>query len=427
VDVVELARLQFAITVSGHFLFVMVTLGLAPLVAIMQTFAVVTGKPVYERMTRFWGQAYLINYALGIVTGLVMEFQFGLNWAGLGDFAGEVFGAPMAMETLVAFAFESVFLGIWIFGWGRLPKVVHLASFWIVTVAAYLSAYFIMVANGFMQRPVGFELVDGHVRLTDLGALMTNDGALLALQHIVSVALLVAGFLVAGGSAWHMLRGTDPDLVRRSMRFGVVTAFLGSWLALITGFGQLPFVHTFQPTKSASIDANTAKLDALQAEMELQYGPGAYTPVPLDVPWQTMQMVGYLLFFFSFGLLVMLFRNWISRPRWLLRTMIWTIPVPIFGIAAGWMIREVGRQPWAVWGHLKVSDAVSMVGATQVLISLVLFSLVFVALIVIDWLLIARSIRRGPDVVLLGSAQGRPAAEVMAETDIIAGIADTRT
>src|SRR3954465_10099015 len=171
-NALPIARLQFATTTSFHFLFVLLTLGLVTLVAVMQTRWTLGGKPELLRMTRFWGRLYVINYALGIVTGIVMEFQFGLTWPGLSAFAGDVFGAPLAIETLVAFFLESTFLGLWIFGWGRLNRWVHLALIWRTAITAYASAFWIMVANGFLQHPVGYQEHDGVLRLVDFGALL---------------------------------------------------------------------------------------------------------------------------------------------------------------------------------------------------------------------------------------------------------------
>src|SRR5919108_5481115 len=206
-DAVLLARLQFAGTTGIHWLFVILTLGLVPLVAVMHTRAALARDPDaragWERAARFWGQLYVINYALGIVTGLVMEFQFGLSWSGLSKFAGNVIGAPLALETLIAFFAESTFLGMWIFGWGRLRAGVHAVLIWLVTLTAYASAYWILVANGFLQRPVGYEVRDGVAHLTDIGAMLTNPSALLALGHITMAALLTGGLFVAGVSAFH--------------------------------------------------------------------------------------------------------------------------------------------------------------------------------------------------------------------------------
>jgi cytochrome d ubiquinol oxidase subunit I len=201
-DPLPLARLQFATTTSIHFLFVLVTLGLVTLLVYLQTASFVTRKPVYERMVRFWGSIYLINYVLGIATGIVMEFQFGLNWSGLSRYMGNVFGAPIALETLLAFFLESTLLGMWIFGWHKLRRGVHLALLYGVAITAYVSAFFIMVANAWLQHPVGYELRDGVAHLTDFTALLTNQTFTMALGHVISAALLTGGMVLAGVSSW---------------------------------------------------------------------------------------------------------------------------------------------------------------------------------------------------------------------------------
>jgi cytochrome d ubiquinol oxidase subunit I len=238
-DVLELARLQFAATGSLHFLFVVLTLGLAPLVAIMHTRWALSGRPLQERMTRFWGQIYVINYALGIVTGLVMEFQFGLSWSGLTHYAGDVFGAPLAMETLVAFFLESTFLGLWIFGWGRLPKWAHLACIWLVTATAYASAFYIMVANSFLQNPAGAVLSGGRLELTDFGALLTNKALVFSFPHVLGAGLFTGAMVLVGASAYQLRRRTaEVEFFTRSLRIGVVTASIGIFLTMGFGYAQ---------------------------------------------------------------------------------------------------------------------------------------------------------------------------------------------
>src|SRR4051812_29074215 len=218
-NALPVARLQFATTTSFHFLFVLLTLGLVTLVAVAQTRFTFSRRPVLERMTRFWGRIYVVNYALGIATGIVMEFQFGLNWSGLSTYAGDVFGAPLAIETLVAFFLESTFLGLWIFGWGRLDRWAHLALIWLVTITAYASAFWIMVANGFLQHPVGYREEGGVLRLTDIAALVENPTVTGAFVHVVGAAMTVGGVFVVGVSAYHFIRRTpEVEFFRRSLR-----------------------------------------------------------------------------------------------------------------------------------------------------------------------------------------------------------------
>jgi len=394
----DLARVQFAVTTSVHFLFVVLTLGLVLLVAITQTRFVITGNPVLGRMTRFWGFLYVINYAVGIATGIVMEFQFGLNWSGLSRLTGDVFGAPLALETLVAFVLESTFLGMWIFGWVRLPKGLHLALIWGVTLTAYLSAFWVLVANAFLQHPVGYALdATGQARLTSIGALLGNTNLWFALGHVVSAAVLTGGFFMAGVSAWHILRRTpEIEFFRRSLRMGTVAAFLGSWLTIGFGYAQFAPITDNQPTKLASGD----KLADAQAAMVARYGPGDYAPPSwtLDV-FGGMVMIGNLLFLLAFVALVLQIRNALTRSRWLrwmLVLLVGTIPIPFVTVIGGWLVREVGRQPWAVYGVLKTADAVSNVDVGAVRASLVGFTVLLVGLALVDWWLIARHARRGP-------------------------------
>ncbi|AYY12008.1 cytochrome ubiquinol oxidase subunit I [Actinobacteria bacterium YIM 96077] len=408
---VDVARLQFALTATLHFLFVVITLGLTPLIAIMQTRWAITGKAVHEQMTRFWGQLYVINYAIGIVSGLVMEFQFGLHWTGLMEFAGDVFGAPLAIETLVAFFLESTFLGMWIFGWHRLNRWVHTVLFWLVTLTAYLSAYWVMVANGFLQEPAGHVVEDGVARIDDIGALLSNEQAIGALLHIAPASILTGCVLILGVSAWHFLRGTpDVDFFRRSVRLAVVAGVVAVWSTVIMGFAQFAYMTE---GKLLAFGASAAERADVQAEMEAVHGPGNWTPPEwVSFVWPVMEWIGHLYSFLFIGLLVLLIKNAFdrARPAWFRRAWhrfyVWTIPLPVIAVICGWLLREVGRQPWMVYGELRVDDAVAPHGVTRMTISLVLFGGAVAALAAIDWWVIARLARRGPRHVVLGSDLG---------------------
>ncbi|MET8761146.1 cytochrome ubiquinol oxidase subunit I [Lentzea sp. NPDC004782] len=368
----DLARVQFATTTSFHFLFVLLTLGLVTLLAIMQTRFTLTRAPVHERMTRFWGRIYVINYALGIATGIVMEFQFGLNWSGLATYAGDVFGAPLALETLVAFFLESTFLGLWIFGWGRLNRWVHLALLYLTALTAYASAFWIMAANGFLQHPVGYR-VDGNVlRLEDFSALLSNPTFGTALMHVVFASLTVGGVFLTGVSAYHFIkRTTEMDFFRRSLRMGVITTALATPALVGAGFAQFPILKEFQPGKLAA-------------------GPGPALGF--------MIMIGMTLTTVSWLTLPLLVKDLVIRMRFPLYLMVIGIPLPFVAAILGWVFREVGRQPWLVYGLLRTDEAVSHVDSSQILLSLVVFSSLFVLLACVDWALIARAVRRGPDV-----------------------------
>ncbi|MFC4013253.1 cytochrome ubiquinol oxidase subunit I [Nonomuraea purpurea] len=403
-DTVDLARLQFALTAGAHFLFVALTLGLVTLVAVVQTRATFGGRPVHLRMTRFWGQLYIVNYAMGIVTGLVMEFQLGLSWSGLTEYAGNVFGSALAIETLVAFFIESTFLGLWIFGWNRLNRWAHLALIWVVTLTAYASAFWIMVANGFLQNPVGHVVDGATLRLADLGAMVANPAAQVAFWHIMSGAMVVGGFFMAGVSAYHLRKRTaEQDLFRKSLRIGIGVALPATFAAAT--FGGIGF-ETLQPTKVAAWVGSAERLAAAQAEMVAAHGPGDYLP---SLGWvqgggYTMLMLWLVMTIVSgVSFLLMLFRPVVRGFRLWHRLLTLMIPVPFVTMLAGWIFREMGRQPWAVFGLLKTSEAMSPVTAAQMRISLTAFVTVFTALIITNYWLLARTARRGPDAVTLGA------------------------
>jgi cytochrome d ubiquinol oxidase subunit I len=378
VDVLDLARTQFAVTGSLHFLFVVLTLGLAPLIAIMHTRYAVTRKPDHERATRFWGQIYVINYALGIFTGLVMEFQFGLNWSGLSHYAGDVFGAPLAIETLGAFFLESTFLGLWIFGWHRLPTWLHVGCIWVVTLTAYASALWIMMANSFLQNPAGAVLRDGHLVLTDPGALLTNPALTMALPHVLGAGLWAGGFVVMGASAYQLFRRTsEREFFTGSLRTGVVVALVGSVITVGFGYAQFGTISAFQPGKFD--DGGVA-------------GLGLGLMILIGQPLQ-------LLVLFVLTPLV----YWLPRWRWIQPVLMAITPLPFAAAILGWLARENGRQPWMINGRLTVADAMSP-GLTpgMVIGSFVAFAGVLGLLAIVDYVLIVRTVRRGPAAVTLG-------------------------
>jgi cytochrome d ubiquinol oxidase subunit I len=396
-DRLDLARVQFALTASVHFLFVIVTLGLVTIVAITQTRFVRTGDPVYERMTRFWGLLYVINYAVGIAVGLVMEFQLGLNWGGLSRLTGDVFGAPLALETLVAFVLESTLLGMWIFGWARLGRRLHLALIWGVAITAYVSAFWVLVANAWLQHPVGYELTaDGSARLTSFGALLGNGSLWFALGHVLFAALLTGGFVMIGISAYHVLKSHPDQLFwAKSLRTGVWAAFVGSLFAVGFGFAQFGTIVAYQPTK-----LGTDGEDELIERFVAQFGPGDYEPPEwIGVPLGFMILIGQGLFFVMLITLPLLYRDILSRHvigKIALVFLTLMVPLPFAAAILGWLVREVGRQPWAAYGLLKTSDAVSTVDVGALRLSFAGFAVLLVGLAVIDWWLLARHAMRGP-------------------------------
>jgi cytochrome d ubiquinol oxidase subunit I len=411
-DTLDLARLQFALTAGAHFLFVALTLGLATLVALIQTRATIGRSEVHLRMTRFWGQLYVINYAMGIVTGLVMEFQLGLSWRGLTDFAGNAFGSALALETVVAFFVESTFLGLWIFGWDRLNRWAHLSLIWIVTLTAYASAYWVMVSNGFMQNPVGYRREGGALHVADLGAMAANPAAVVAFAHVLSAALVVGGFVMAGVSAYHLSRRTaEQEFFRKSLRLGAGLSLPA--LAATATFGGIGF-ETLQPNKIAAWTGDAGRMAQVQAEMTALHGPGDYLPPAAWVQAGALTMLivfGVMFLISALSVLLMLFRPVVRGFRFWHWTLVAAIPLPFAAVLGGWIFREMGRQPWTVYGLLTTADAMSPLTGGQVRLSLAAFAGVFAVLAAINYWLLARAARRGPDGVTLGGERRREAPE----------------
>ncbi|HEX5900088.1 MAG TPA: cytochrome ubiquinol oxidase subunit I [Solirubrobacteraceae bacterium] len=456
VTTVDLGRAQFATTSIYHFLFVPLTLGLAPLVAIMQTTWYRTGVDAWLRLTRFFGTLLLINFAIGVATGLVQEFQFGMNWSVYSKFVGGVFGAPLAIEGLAAFFLEATFLGLWIFGWDRLSPRLHLATIWLAALGTWLSAYFILVANSWMQHPVGYKMVDGEAQLTDVWALLTNEFALRAYLHVLLVGLTTGSIVMLGISCWHLLRGRNVDLFRRAAALALIVAVPATLINLTVGnrFGEA--VTSAQSMKIASAEAlwNTQQpagfsafqiggfsaqdpdpsfsitvprllsymatgsfngkvqgINQLQAQERKQYGKGNYVPNVEVVYWsiRVMAYLGVLMF------LVAAVGAWLYRKRklesarWFLWTAVVAIAFPFIAATSGWILTEVGRQPWIVQGLLKTSDARSPnVSSATIGASLGVFVVLYVVLGVVDFVLMRRYARVDPPALREGTA-GEPA------------------
>src|SRR5690625_3226158 len=254
-DVLELSRIQFASTTIFHYFFVPVSIGLALLIAIMQTIYVVKDDEIYKKMAKFWGTLFLINFAVGVVTGILQEFQFGMNWSTYSRFVGDVFGPSLAIEGLLAFFLESTFIGIWVFGWDRLSKRVHLLSIWLVSIGTTLSAFWILTANSFMQNPVGYEFVDGRAQMNDFVAILTNPHLWAQFPHVVITSLLTGAFLVAGISAWKLVRKQNIDMFKRSFNLSIVVVFITAFTVLFTGHWQAQYLIEAQPMKMAAAEA----------------------------------------------------------------------------------------------------------------------------------------------------------------------------
>ncbi|MEV0289411.1 cytochrome ubiquinol oxidase subunit I [Kribbella sp. NPDC050820] len=443
-ETLDLARWQFAITTVYHFFFVPVTISLVAITAGLQTAWYRTGKEKYLRLTKFYGKLFLINIAMGVVTGIVQEFQFGMNWSDYSRFVGDVFGAPLALEGLLAFFLESTFIGLWIFGWDRLPRLVHLACIWMVVLGTQLSAYFILAANSWMQNPVGFRYnADrGRAELTDLWAVLTNKVVLVTYPHTIFAAFLVGGGFVAGVALWHLLRrpDVDRDVFRTALRLGAVIVLASGVGVALTGDQQGKVMTEVQPMKMAAAEAlyETEKpasfsvftvgtldgsrevfsvklpyllsflatgdfqgevkgINSLQDAYERLYGPGSYKPnIPLTY-WTFRLMIGV-------GMTSVAIAAWLlwttRRGRAPNRRLIWlALPLPLLPMAAnafGWIFTETGRQPWLVFGLLPTASGVSP-GTTsgEVITSLAGFTVLYGVLAVVEAKLMFRTIRGG--------------------------------
>ncbi|NOX89847.1 MAG: cytochrome ubiquinol oxidase subunit I [Calditrichaeota bacterium] len=436
---VTLARWQFATTTVYHFFFVPLTLGLSVFVAILETLYVVTGKEVYKRMTLFWGKLFLINFILGVVTGLVQEFQFGMNWSEYSRFVGDIFGAPLAIEALLAFFLESTFLGVWIFGWDRLSKKAHAATIWLVAIGSNLSALWILIANSFMQQPRGYELVydsAGNViraQMTSFADLVFNPNVWVQFPHVLASGIVTAAFFVIGISGYHLFKKSkDPQAYRLSLKYSAIYGFIGILLVILIGHSQMQHIVRIQPMKVASAEAiwnteNPASLslftignekerkdifaikipylvsvlaynslegeikgiNQLQEEYEQKYGPGDYVPPVAVSYWSFRIMVGagVLMLILSVYLLTYVIKDKFEFKPWVYKALLFAIALPYLANSAGWILTEVGRQPWLVYGLLKTTDGVSpyaAVSAGEVMFSLITFGVLYGILMVVD-------------------------------------------
>lgn len=439
------ARWQFGITTVYHFLFVPLTIGTAFLTAILQTQWLRTGEERYLRSTKFWGKLFLINFALGVATGIVQEFQFGMAWSDYSRFVGDIFGAPLAIEGLLAFFLESTFLGLWIFGWDRLPRGVHTACIWIAAIGTALSAYFILAANAWMQHPVGYTMdqVRHVARLTSIWEVLGNSTAVIAFAHTITAAFLISGMLLVAGSAWHLRRGRHRDAMMPSMRLGLWATLIGGVGTAISGDIDGKIMTEQQPMKMAAAEAlyHTAQpasfsiftigslngtsevwsiriprllsylatgsfsgkvegIDNIQAQEVARFGPGTYHPIIPVTYWSFRLMIG-------FGLLAVLIAVvglWYTRRKaeegrggWFFRVATWAVLLGPIGASFGWIFTEMGRQPWVVYGVLETRNANSpSVTAGTVWTSLVVLTLLYALLAIIEVGLMLRTARRGP-------------------------------
>ncbi|HEX4114993.1 MAG TPA: cytochrome ubiquinol oxidase subunit I [Solirubrobacteraceae bacterium] len=441
----DLARWQFATTSIYHFLFVPVTIGLAFLVALLQTAWHRNEQPEYKRMTRFFGTLLLINVAVGVVTGLVQEFEFGMNWSTYSRFVGDVFGGPLAMEGLAAFFLESTFLGLWIFGWDRLPKRVHLACIWLVVAGSMLSAMFILVANSWMQHPVGYALnKQGQPVLNNVWALFTNPTFLWGYVHVILASLVTGSLVMLAISVWYLRKGREVEAFHHTARLSVLVLLPAILLQMFVGNKLGEIEATYQPAKIAAAEAQWENcqpcsfsafqvgggsndqtptqviaiphllsilatgtwggavegLNQIQKEDVARYGPGNYIPDVFIQYWsmRVMAYLGSLIALLAFWGAWLVHKGTLDRSKWFLRAGLFAVVTPFVMNTAGWLLTESGRQPWIVQGLMKTVNANSpSVSSLDIWISLIAFVLVYIALGAADLVLMLRYSRKGLD------------------------------
>jgi cytochrome d ubiquinol oxidase subunit I len=441
-DLVLLSRWQFAITTIYHFFFVPLTLGLGWFIAIMQTQYYRTRDENYRRMAKFWGKLFLINFAMGVVTGIVQEFQFGMNWSEYSRYVGDIFGAPLAIEALLAFFLESTFLGLWIFGEGKVPEKVHLASIWLVAIGSNLSALWILIANGWMQHPVGYVINEatGRAELVDFAALIFNRKAWVFFWHTISAGIATASSFVIGISAWHLLRKNEVEVFKRSFTMAAIIGMIAIVSTGLAGHTQGQDLMDTQPMKMASIEAlwqneqpasfsmltigdlsgkklvwelrvpyllsfiacnnftcEVRGVNEIQQAYTQRYGPGDYVPLMVITYWAFRFMLGaavLMLVVYAYGLYLAM-KNW---PEKWLKWMKWlpiTIALPYIANSSGWILTETGRQPWIVQGLLKTVDGISPLSPGMVLATLIGYTLVYAILMVADVYLLVKFAKAG--------------------------------
>ncbi len=431
-DVLLLSRLQFAAATFFHFIFVPLTLGLSLLLAIMETKYVRTGDETYRQMARFWGKIFLVNFAVGVVTGITLEFQFGTNWARYSKYVGDVFGSLLAIEASVAFFLESTFIAVWAFGWKRLSPKAHAVSIWLVALASNISAYWILTANAWMQNPVGYVIRGGRAELANFWDIISQSFAIHEIVHTLSAAYILSGFFVAAISGYYLLKKQHMDLFKRSFAIGISMALIFSLVEVVQGHINGSEVAKYQPTKLAAMESfwetrdhapqylfiipdeknerNKIELGKLPSMLSMlaYHNPAATVKGLKDFPKDERPPVtitfGAFRLMIGLGFLfpVIAFWGWIKRktieehPRFL-KILLYILPLPYLAIAAGWTVAEVGRQPWVVYGLVKTKDAVSIIDKTQVMISLAGLVLLYSVIGLIAAYLIVKFIKQGPE------------------------------
>ncbi len=455
-DPITLSRWQFALTTIYHWLFVPLTLGMGWFVAYMQTRYYQTKDETWRKMSKFWGKLFLINFAIGVVTGIVQEFQFGMNWSEYSRFVGDIFGAPLAIEALLAFFMESTFLGVWIFGEGKIPEKVHLASIWLVAIGSNLSAVWILIANGWMQHPVGYVINEatGRAEMVDFFAVIGNPKAWVFVWHTLADGLAMAAFMILAVSAYHLIRKQNLDFFKRSFKMAALVGLVASSLVFLGGHTMGQYMYEAQPMKLAALEAiweteqpasfslitigdltgkqevwsiripyamsflacnnftcEVKGVNQLQAEYSAKYGPGDYVPLMVVTYWTFRIMM-------AFGLIMMAASAWFlyatrkkdfETAKWMKYVPFGALALPYLANASGWILTEMGRQPWIVYGLLKVQDAISPnLTTVDLVISLVGYVAVYGALAAVMVGLMRKYAIAGPDAAMHESVDVDP-------------------
>ena len=435
-DPLLLARIQFAATTVFHFFFVPITIGMVFLIAIFESIYVKTGDEHYKRITKFFGHLFLINFAVGVVTGILQEFQFGMNWSEYSSFVGDVFGPSLAVEALLAFYLESTFIGIWIFSWEKINKKLHAMCIWLVSIGTLMSAFWILSANSFMQHPVGVKYVENGVigkkaEMIDFFAIIKNPYLWNQFPHVVTMALTVGAFTIAGIASWKMVRNQEVPMFRKAFKISIVAALIGSTGLFVTGHSQMQYLVREYPMKVAAAEAlyedtgNSAPfsilatidqkqqkaehylevpgmlsflaydkfegslkgMKSLQKEMDEKYYPvvGKHIDYTPDVPtiYYSFRVMSY-----SVGILILMsllgtifaFKRTEIKKRWFLQLMPWTLLVAEVATACGWIMAEMGRQPFLIFGVMATESGVSPNSGASVLFSLLVFCVLYTVL-----------------------------------------------
>ena len=457
-DIFILSRLQFALTTIYHWLFVPLTLGMGWFVAFFQTRYYQTKNETWKKMAKFWGKLFLINFAIGVVTGIVQEFQFGMNWSEYSRYVGDIFGAPLAVEALMAFFLESTFLGIWIFGEGKVSEKVHLASIWLAAIGSNLSALWILLANGFMQAPPAnsyvFNAAKGRLELVNFFALIGNPKGWIFFWHTISDGVAMAAFLILAVSAYHIVRKQNLDFFKRSFSIASVVGLVAGVLIFLGGHTMGQYMAEVQPMKLAALEAiwETEKpasfslltigdltgkeevwsiripyamsflacnnfscevkgVNELQADAVQKYGPGDYVPLMVVTYWtfRIMMAFGFVMIIITAFFVWSNSRGDIANAKWM-KWVPWVLVLPYLANASGWILTEMGRQPWIVYGLLKVQDAVSPnLTPVDLLISLIGYTAVYGSLAVAMVYLMKKYAIAGPDAAMHESVDEAPA------------------